>query len=222
MGGVSLSGSNTLFQNNTIDNVAHDFIDFTGSDLYIIGNILTNHHDVNDGYHNDFLQGWTVAGVAFSQNIFIDSNRLIPSTDPNTSPGLIQGISIFDGVFKNLTITNNVICTAAYHGIAMLGVQGCQIVNNSVVQTDPRYRTWIAVLKSKVGLAPTNTIVANNVAPFFNLSTVPEIITSHNIVSTDPQTLFTTCDINSKQYNLYPSNNSALIGAGYHKLCTSL
>jgi hypothetical protein len=56
----------------------------------------------------------------------------------------MQGIGYFDGVVNNLRITNNVILTGVWHGLAAYGPTNSVIDHNTVVnQTNNGRETWI-------------------------------------------------------------------------------
>ncbi|MGL6211543.1 MAG: choice-of-anchor Q domain-containing protein, partial [Paracoccaceae bacterium] len=78
----------------------------------------------------------------------------------------LQGIGLFDGFYDDLVISNNLVSVTAYHGIAVNGVRGAKIVNNTVVHAlgHTKAEPWIAVSPHKNGTPSTDVLVANNVA----------------------------------------------------------
>lgn len=170
--GIKVLGANTLVEGNVIDHFADDGIDIVVGNVSVVGNRITNNHGLNDGNHNDGIQGWTVKG-AINDNVLIANNVIMNSTAPSLSlPGEMQGIGIFDGVWTNLRILNNRVETNLWHGIAISGVADSVVEGNTVVGTDPKRTTWISVGNMKAdqgGAPPRNVRVRNNVATQFKL-----------------------------------------------------
>lgn len=191
--GVTLVGDHIEFTYNTIDVHANDALDFTVSNTLIGHNSITNHYGkIDDGLHNDAMQGWTLNGDIAS-NVTIDSNTIIESTGAypwiplvpsGINPEYMQGISIFDGKWKNVTVTNNLIVVSAGHAISLYGVQGGLIANNTVIRktADTVWDTFIALMPLTVdGTEPANIIVRNNLAPSFRMPEKGSNIFDHNI-----------------------------------------
>ncbi len=100
---------------------------------------------------------------ATNTNVVIDGNVVIKTGNPEVTE--MQGISIFDGKWDGLTISNNVVITNHWHGIALSGVTNARIVNNTVVAHDPKRLTWINVNYGKDKTPPRGVVVRNNIAP---------------------------------------------------------
>jgi len=214
--GIMLVGDDALVSGNVIDNFGDDAIDVVASRVSVRGNRITNSHDLGDGNHNDAIQGWTDEGKT-NLDTTIDGNTIIASTNPALRfPGYLQGISVFDGVWENIRITNNVVITNAWHGIALYGPRRSTIINNTVLGTDPAITTWIGVFSMKPqfgGRPPSEVTVRNNVATRYNLST-SGIFADHNIVAIDPRSLFVMFDPKREKYDLHILSESRARGAG--------
>lgn len=180
--GISIDGSKIQLGNNVIDSFADDAIDFTSGDTVISHNRITNHYGLiaSDINHNDGIQGWTLPGVTLQSNVLIDSNLVFEST--GTYPAIpiiqtagpadnMQGISIFDGIWSNVTVTNNIVSVSDNHGLSMYGTSNLLIANNTVGRRSPSQSidTWLGVFAAKSGGNPTNVVVRNNIAHYFNL-----------------------------------------------------
>ena len=175
--GITLRGSSLFVTGNTIDYFANDGIQFSASNTIISHNVVSNHYGLwNDGFHHDGMQGWTASGETFTTNVTIDSNMVLASTGAYaTIPAIptgagddyMQGLSIFNGAWDNLTVTNNVVTAGAYHGMSFYGIRDSVIANNTVIGKGPTYTSWLGIFKSK--LIPTNVIVRNNIAEKFSL-----------------------------------------------------
>ena len=86
--------------------------------------------------HNDGIQGWNwndKLGIT-NKNVVIDSNYIQSQTVTNLALAVaLQGISIFDGFWQNVSITNNVVLASGLAGITIAGVNGLHIINNTVM-----------------------------------------------------------------------------------------
>jgi hypothetical protein len=181
---VGTNGQNYVVADNTIDHFAGDGIDHSATNIIIQGNHITNGLDIcgSKCIHNDAIQGWNwddKLGIT-NKNVIIDSNYIQSQTVTNLplATTQLEGISIFDGFWQNVSITNNVVLTSGLGGITIAGVNGLHIINNSVMniplngvsQSLSSWMhsgvTWItAGGTTREGGATTNVIVRNNIAP---------------------------------------------------------
>lgn len=170
--GIKIMGRHTLVDSNVINHFADDGIDILAGNVSVVGNRITNNHGIDDGNHNDGIQGWTVKG-AINENVLIANNVIINSTTPSLPlPGEMQGIAIFDGKWQNVRVLNNCVVTNHWHGIALYGVRDSIVEGNRVSGTDPRKPPWITVKDMKPaqgGTPPHNVVVKNNLAHTFVL-----------------------------------------------------
>ena len=153
------------------------------TNIIIQGNVITNGLDLCDSkcIHNDGIQGWNwddKLGIT-NKNIVIDSNYIQSQTVANLPFAVaLQGIDIFDGFWENVSITNNVVLTSSITGISIAGVNGLDIIDNSVMnipingvsqsQTYWMYTgiTWItAGGTTHEGGTTSNVVVRNNISP---------------------------------------------------------
>jgi hypothetical protein len=213
-----------VLANNTIDNFAGDGIDHSVSDALIKGNLITDGHDIchNNCVHMDGIQGWTYndrRGIVNS-NVVIDANRIIVQT----TPGLVlpadelQGITVFDGSWKNVRVTNNIVIANVWQGISLGGVDGLLIANNDVLSTTSR-TTWILVGSgTHEGGVSDHQIVRNNIATVIKMAKtqtpVPHVTIDHNIQTADPKSLFVAYDVKSLRYDLHLKPHSPAVGKG--------
>lgn len=238
--GIGISNSrNIAITQNTIDVFADDGIDIQSvRDILIQQNRITNNRSLGDGNHNDMIQGqWNPRSPVLSQNIYINANLMVESTSPanfaNYTNAYCQGIGVFDGDWQNFNVTNNFIVVPTWHGIALYGMNGATIVNNTVLSRftgtneksfgkNPRNMTWIGVFNKKPqegGNAPINVIVRNNVSMNFNLP--PVVMSDHNTTAvigtpTDPSRIFVKYDEAQASYDArpLPSAGNPIIGTG--------
>jgi parallel beta-helix repeat protein len=216
--GMILAGDNALVEGNVIDNFGDDAVDILASHITVRGNRITNSHDLGDGNHNDAIQGWTEEGKT-NRDTIIDGNTIISSTNPKLPfSGYLQGISVFDGIWDNIRIANNIVVTNAWHGIALFGTRRSLIVNNTVVGIDPAITTWIGVFNMKGETKPaSDTVVRNNIASRYSLG-IPGIIADHNVTAAAPLNFFALFDVARAQYDLHILPNSPARGAGIPEL----
>jgi hypothetical protein len=232
--GIAVGGDYVTLTGNVVDYFTDDAIEFTSSNTIIRANAITNHYGyLDNGAHNDGIQGWTVGGVT-GHNILIDRNLVMSSTGqyatiPPVASGVgddvLQGISIFDGTWKDVVVTNNVVVVPAFHAISMYGVSSLNIQNNTAVtySTSPGLVGWIGVFNKKDGTVPTKITVRNNIATSLSMN-VAGVTKDHNIVLTpkkgitdlvaDPQTVFVTYKPALGLFDLHLAAGSPAIGAG--------
>ncbi|MCE7798511.1 right-handed parallel beta-helix repeat-containing protein [Sphingobium sufflavum] len=110
------------------------------SNLVIDGNMFTDFYP-GEGDHPDAIQLWTTNTNRTAENITI-TNNLITRGDGEP----VQGIFLRDqlGVlpYENVTITGNMVVGGMYNGIAVNGVNGGVIANNTVLGVDGQ-KSWI-------------------------------------------------------------------------------
>jgi hypothetical protein len=232
--GIAVGGDSVAVTGNVVDYFTNDAIDFTSSNTIIRANVITNHYGyLDNGAHRDAIQGWTVGGVT-GHNILIDRNLVMSSTGQyttippvasGTGTDVLQGISIFDGMWKDVVVTNNVVIVPAFHAISMYGVSSLNIQNNTAVtySTSPGMVGWIGVFNKKDGTVPTRITVRNNIATSLSIN-VAGVTKDHNIVLTpkkgitdlvaDPLKVFVTYKPALGLFDLHLAAGSPAIGAG--------
>jgi hypothetical protein len=213
---------------NIIDDFAGDGIDHSASHVRILRNRITNSHDICETrcIHTDGIQGWNWHNRPgqVDTDVLIDSNAIIVQTKPNVvlvAPDL-HGITIFDGYWDGVQISNNLVITSTWHGITANRVDNLSILNNTIAGTNPKRRTWIAYGPDKND--PPNkiyhVIIRNNVA----LSLPPEgspkrgVEMDHNLRVDTPEDFaddFVKFDPTHFAYDMHPSKGSDARGKGF-------
>ena len=240
--GVCISGDSIRFSANQIDYFANDGLDFSSSNTVISHNVITNHYGQwHNGFHHDGMQGYPASGETSASNIVIDGNSVmastgkyvtIPAHPTGTGDDYLQGISIFDGVWSNLTITNNVVANSTWHGLSFYGVSNAVIANNTLIKqgaAGTEFVPWIGVFNRKDGTPSSNVAVRNNIASSFNISTAG-VVDDHNIsfltknngwsdvssnkTVSDPTKIFVKYDPANASFDLNLKKGSPAIGAG--------
>jgi hypothetical protein len=221
---IGLRGRFYRVEGNRIDNFAGDGIDHTFSDSIIYSNRITDSHDICEQkcVHTDGIQGWNYVnrpGI-INRNVIIDSNIIIQRTRPNLpmDSTSLQGITIFDGFWSNVRVTNNVVITNVWHGINISGVDGLIIANNTVVGVNER-KTWIrAGDTTHQGGRGRNVVIRNNIATAIvhPAIIIENYVADHNLERTDPRLIFVKFDVVNGQYDLHIRPGSPAVGGGSH------
>ena len=190
--GIVISGEFIEAVNNSVDYFANDGIQFTASNSVVSRNRVTNHYGRwNNGYHHDGMQGWTAHDEDFTVNVVLDSNVVMASTGiyptiPAVPTGVgddyMQGITIFDGDWSNLSVTNNVVAAAGYHGMALYHQKNASVLNNTVVQQAPTLGSWLGIFGNS-----QNVIVRNNISSSYAFPQTGVVFDSNLSLSTSWQ-----------------------------------
>jgi hypothetical protein len=190
--GIVLNGNFIVVEENLIDLYADDGIDCSSSNTTIQHNKVLNHYPLHDNNHNDAIQLWGTAASPLVNNV-IDGNRVIVSDGtykrvPQPScinwktdnSDVLQGIFI-QGPGTGLKITNNEVQASSFNGISIQGIDGVEIVNNTVLKADlsTDMILRIAVYPDSTGKMPSNVTVRNNLATRFLLG-VTGVTDDHN------------------------------------------
>jgi parallel beta-helix repeat protein len=159
---VSIAADHALIKDNLIEDMGNDGVDIIGSDLVVQGNrIRSSRHTPSELLHPDGIQGWTARG-ATNRNVVIDANSII-----NLNPAednIQQGISIFDGRWDGVTVTNNLVIGNTWNGISLYGMTNAIIINNTVIPARQKFPTWLLVGPGKDKTPSQHVIVRNNMA----------------------------------------------------------
>ncbi len=219
--GITTTGSNTSVLGNRVLGFSGDALRSLGDDTVVSENYVENCVKVNEN-HDDGFQAWAPRGKAAKNrsslsNLTIANNMILEWTGPNDHPlrCRLQGIGLFDGPYRNVVITNNVIAVSAYHGIAIYGGHGVTITHNTVVHSDPNRGEdfpWIRVNDQKSGAPASDLIVANNLAMgYANATSAPlPPFRLTNAQITRPFPLFK----NATEHDYRPRADSEVIDAG--------
>jgi hypothetical protein len=202
---ITLFAPDVLFLGNRIDHFGGDGIDYSGDNLVIAHNVLTNAMAIGNDQHIDGMQGFTPGGTGFVRHpydhVTIDGNVVIRQTDPSlAAPVYMQGIDAWDDDWTNLTVTNNVVVTNTYTGIFFASVHHGLIANNTVVSDEHRTvnappgaakptiatgeLVWINVGdRTHEGSSSNDVVLRNNIAQTIMISTQPGAVEAdHNVV----------------------------------------
>jgi hypothetical protein len=168
LNGIAAASTNSVIQGNLIEKIFNDGVDIGTSNVIVKNNSIKGGvNDVStDTLHADGIQGFVTkvnGQVQTNRNVVIDGNQIYKTGNADIT--YMQGITIFDGKWDNLTIQNNVIATNHWNALVAYGAQNSKIVNNTVIATDPaKHPSWIQIRNAKDGTVPSNTIIRNNIS----------------------------------------------------------
>jgi Right handed beta helix region len=215
--GIITLGANALVENNIIDGFSGDGMRALGDFSTVRGNKVQNCFQTSAN-HNDAFQsfsrgptGKTGTGTVF--NLTVENNKLLEWTLPGTNVlrCQLQGIGMFDGMFENLVIRNNLIAVSAYHGITVAGAKNALLTQNTVVHPGGLATSypWIRISPHKNGTSPTNVMVANNAVNSLkvNPNTARNVAIANNIIVKQAAAEFTS--VAKQDFTLLPSAKSA-------------
>ncbi len=160
---INIEGNDNVVSENLIENFGNDGIELLASNLLIRNNTIRyGHHTPAEPLHPDGIQGWTLHDVT-NKNIVIDANKVVDTNQSKDNE--MQGITIFDGRWDGITVSNNVVITNHWHGISFGGVAHVKIVNNTVLPSKgPQRMTWINIGPSKDNRPSSDVVIRNNIA----------------------------------------------------------
>lgn len=220
--GIGYSGSaypanscKILVQDNDVKNLSGDGMRMNCSDLIIRRNRIVDGYVSGadgDGNHDDFIQGFALNGTIY-ENILVEENYFQDRTS-QTRPYIsdYQGISDFDGVFRNVTVRKNIVIAGAYHGISLGSVDTALIEYNTVISSSNK-GLWIRVGANKSGVPAINNVVRNNLATrFTNTQAMAQNI--NNFAVSNPQQNFISFDFVNDQFDLHLKPSSPLYNKG--------
>lgn len=193
--GLIVASNSSLVTGNEISYFGDDGLDYAGIGIAITHNYEHDVFSLNDGNHQDAMQGQVGAlasGVAYNKygNILIDSNIVIRQTDPNLQyPSYLQGIDAFDEDWTTFTVTNNVVVTSSCYGFVFGSIHNALIADNTAVNDGQVVSSGCAPQiniqnTTHEGLPSTNVQVSNNTASQYFLYTTPTngVISDHTII----------------------------------------
>lgn len=204
--GIQMTGSDSLAQENVIKNISGDGMRPNCNRCTLKGNVVTDlmvSEADGDGNHDDLIQIFNLGTVPF-EDITIDSNILIESTDPTRKfQAGAQGIGHFNGAIDRLKIINNFVVMSAYHGINTGMVKDSVVANNTVFGPN----AWVRIASGE------NVILKNNLSPRIYPSATGTIA-SNNIATSAPQDYLVAYDWAAKKFDGHLKAGSLAKGKG--------
>lgn len=129
---MSINGDGWVVARNRLHDYANDGIDFRGSNVSIHDNHIYDLRGVSK-QHQDGIQGMAATPRMAQPYTNVDIEHNVVDAGLLTSAPM-QGISAFDGLWKNVTIRGNWVRCRAYHAITWSGVTDINIDGNTVQQ----------------------------------------------------------------------------------------
>lgn len=128
--------------------------------------------------HDDMFQSFNLGDTPFF-DMLIEGNTFVSWLGPMDHPlsgKVCQGIGMFDGMFINLTIRNNIVLTSHWHGISVYGmtdgiIEGNTVLNIQGAGDDKTGRPWIMIHAHKDGTPSTGNVAKDNVGNKFSFGT---------------------------------------------------
>lgn len=222
---VSEHGTHTVVSHNVVEYCVNDGLRGLANYSKFEYNLVKDIMGVDDN-HDDCFQSWsggfggkdigtdTIRGIELRGNVFLSQ------TDPDLPyAGVdVEGIGLFDGMFNDFVIENNVIAVNSFNGIAIFGAKNTRVVNNIVADAyvrpyDPDFPggriPWLKFWNHKTGFPSTGNTVRNNI---LSDSTYHVGIgdVDHNIYSRDYTNLY----VDQEGYDFHPKAGSPAINAG--------
>lgn len=173
--GIGVGGARAQVINNEVRGFSRDGLRGFGEGVVFRGNTVRDCIRV-DGNHDDGFQSWTARGGAPDEivNITLDGNRILEWTGAPDHPLRchLQGISMFNGPYRDMVVQNNLVVIRAAHGITLKDGINSRIVNNTVIQIDgvKRDRPWIMEKREKVSSDAPANLIANNLVTSLKLA----------------------------------------------------
>lgn len=184
--GLTISSSNTIARENTVQYFTNDGSRVLGSNVLFEKNKVLDLMKVMlvSENHDDLFQSFTYPAGGTGQdtlkNVIIRDNLFVTCTDTTRAfRGSSQGIGCFDGPFLNWTVENNIVLVDHWHGITMYGAINCKIINNTVLDPYPYtpYNSydknstvvgpaWISIGQIYTRVPSINNIVKNNLVHY--------------------------------------------------------
>lgn len=222
--GITMTTAKTTYPNNSMKGLVeeNDLRGFSadasrgiGSDLAFLNNTFIDGYvsaAAGDANHDDMFQGYALNGAIF-ENLHIEGNYMLDrSSSSRNLASDYQGISIFDGLYRNVIVRRNIVISGAYHGISMYGLESVLIEYNTVASTSGK-TFWIGLFNSKTGVAPVNNIVQNNLAHQFT-GMAMATTANNNIVITNPSVNYVGYDLMNGVFDMHLRTTSPAFGRG--------
>ena len=209
--GLSVNGNRMIVRENLIYNTAFALTSFAtnslisknkikgfrGDGMRGLGDYTSfEYNDVRncvqvDGNHADGFQSWSVGtdgrvgtgsvvGVNLIGNTFIDNENM-----SNPLKCQLQAIGLFDGMYVDWVVENNLIITDDWHGISFYGSVNAIIANNTVIDHDfsNDVRPGIIITAHTNGTPSVGGIIRNNIS--YSVSPGAGTTSDHNLIVND-------------------------------------
>jgi hypothetical protein len=170
-----IRGRKVWIEDNVVNDFSVDGIQFSGRDLTISDNIIAGQWGTPDDLHPDCMQGQPPDDQVFGPVIIARNLCVRRLGDTDMQPAAWQradrfgwqGIAIFNGRWRGITIRCNIVLPAAQHAIALYGVEDAVVEHNLVLGAPGGPASWIAAMPAIDGRPPAGVAIRNNAATAF-------------------------------------------------------
>jgi len=214
--GITILSPKSSAINNHISEFAKDGLRILADDVVAKGNTIQNCLSI-DKNHDDAIQSWSYGkngkvGRGVIKNVQLTGNLIIQKNNPATNiPCRMQGIGLFDGMYENWNIENNIVVVDHWHGITVMGATSVRIVNNTVVDPNDNKPgpANIKIFNHKNGQKSSGNVVANNISAGYGKKDAGTLYTK-NITLTNRYTMFKDFDaLNLRLTTSSPARNAS-------------
>ena len=199
--GIFSLADNVLIEENIVDGFAGDGMRANGNQSIVRRNKVQNCVRI-DANHPDGFQSFSrgtngKVGTGTVKDLTIEENKFFEWVGTVQSPlrCKLQGIGMFDGMYDNVVIRNNIIVSRAYHGITINGALNTLIANNTVIHADgiASKWPWLLISRHKDGTPQHNVTLANNLVSNNKVKSDPalKVVETNNVIVKNPSTEFT-------------------------------
>lgn len=217
--------TNSVVRGNSVNNFWEDGYRCLVSGCLVEYNSAVNSYAVvppgteSDPPHRDMFQSYRgdgsftpITNVVVRGNVFISRQGARYPNIPFQYNGhyTIQGISAFDGPYRNWTIENNVVQVEVGLAMGLYGMNNSTIVNNTVVPDAGATDSEIRLTNQKDGTPSSGNILRNNLAHSFNTGAAVNLQHTNNITV---GTAYSTYFVNYGANNLHLKSGSPAINA---------
>jgi hypothetical protein len=169
---IGASGARARIEGNVVRGFSGDGARVLGDGSVFSGNRIEDCVQV-DKNHADGFQSWSKGpdgrpGRGTVHGLRIENNSIREWVGPVISPlrCSLQGIGMFDGMYEDVIIRNNLVAVSAPHGITVGGGRRVEVTYNTVINNRAVHRKfpWLAVMPHKNKTPSEDVVIANNIA----------------------------------------------------------
>lgn len=175
---IGATGARARIEGNVVRGFSGDGARVLGDGSVFSGNRIEDCVQV-DKNHADGFQSWSRgpdgrSGKGTVHGLRIENNSIREWVNPTLSPlrCSLQGIGMFDGMYEDVIIRNNLVEVSAPHGITIAGGRRVDVSYNTVINNRAVHRKfpWIGVMPHKNKTQSEDVVIANNITTMLRYS----------------------------------------------------
>lgn len=175
---IGAIGSRARIEGNVVRGFSGDGARVLGDGSVFSGNQIEDCVQV-DKNHADGFQSWSRgpdgrSGKGTVHGLRIENNSIREWVNPKLSPlrCSLQGIGMFDGMYEDVIIRNNLVEVSAPHGITVAGGRRVEVSYNTVINNRSVHRKfpWIGVMPHKNKTQSEDVVISNNITTILRYS----------------------------------------------------